>query len=63
MAELGTSVNVYVASICAVRMVRNVIVIYRIRETILILISLKRYFSYLKNQTLTKVVLNCKEAL
>ena len=58
--------NVYaIARLGAVHMVRNVVVIYRIHKTILILRSLKSYFSYLKYQYLTKVVLtsNFKEAL
>ena len=41
-------------------MLKDVNVIYRIHETIIILISLKRYFSYL-NKYLTKVVFNVKE--
>ena len=44
-------------------MVKDVIVIYRLHETILILISLKCYFLGPKNQNLTKVILNFKEAL
>ena len=46
-----------------IKMVKDVNVIYRIHETILILRSLKRYFSHPKNQYLTKVVLNFTEAL
>ena len=37
----------------AVLVVKDIIVIYRIIETILLLISLKRYFRILKNQYLT----------
>ena len=42
-------------------MVKDVIVIYRIHETILILISSKRYFSYPKNQYLTYVFLTLRK--
>ena len=41
----------------------DIIVIYRKNETILILISLKRYFSHPENQNLTEVFLNSKEAI
>ena len=47
----------------AVHMVKDGIVIDGILETILILISLKRYFSHPKNQYLVKFVLNFKVAL
>ena len=46
-----------------VLVVKDIIVIFRKNETILILISLKRYFSHPENQYLTKVLLNFKEAL
>ena len=39
-------------------MVKDIIVIYRINETILILISLKHYFRTLKDKYLTHVFLN-----
>ena len=45
-----------------IKMVKNVIVVYRIHETILILISLKRYLLYRK-KSITKVLFNFKEAL
>ena len=44
-------------------MVKDIIVNCRINETILVLISLKRYFSHPENQYLAKVFLNFKEAL
>ena len=44
-------------------MVKDVIVIYRKNETILILISSKYYFSHPKTPYLPKVFLNFKEAL
>ena len=49
--------------IAEVHMVLNVDVIYRIHETILILISFRCCFWYPKNQYLSKVDLNFKAAL
>ena len=46
-----------------VLVVKDIIVIFRKSETILILISFKSYFSHPENQYLTKVFLNFKEAL
>ena len=51
------------ARLGVVHMAKVVIVIYRIHETILILINFKRSFSIPKNQYITKVVLNFREAL
>ena len=42
----------YIARTDAVRVVKDIIVIYRKNETILIFISLKRYFLHPKNQYL-----------
>ena len=47
----------------AVHMVKDAIVIYRMHQTFLILISWKRFISYPEIQYLSKVVLNFKEAL
>ena len=44
-------------------MVKKSIVIYRKYETILILMSSKRYFSHPKNQYLSSVFINFKKAL
>ena len=45
-------------------MVKDIIVIYRKNETILILINLKHYISHPKNQYFTLIVFfNFKEAL
>ena len=44
-------------------MVKDVTVIYRIHETILILRVRNDFIPYPKNQSLTKIVLDFKEAL